>query len=672
MKFLNKFWKRIRLGFDRSISGSWFKQILWLLSIFLVIGGIFIVVNRMYPASSRFDEWDIIGLLFGTDSDHVANNGNVYFGYLVIIIGAIIFNGLLISFFANIMQGRVDDFRKGHVKYPFDNHVVILGYNEMVPDIVKQLVKIYPKSDIAIQTTLDVENVRTRLFTKLDSKEEKNVVFINNQRDSEEALVDILVYKAVKVYILGEDEDVDRDAMSINCLKKIAGICAEFKRKDRLPCVTFLQNQSSFVFFQTADITKEIKDRIDFMPFNFDEVWARKVLVTGRSDMNGVTYTPLDREGIDKDCYKYVHLVILGMTPMGLMLAIEAAHVAHYPNFITKGKKTLITFVDVEARREMDYLTSCFNRFFDQCDYTYKEIEKGRLVYEECFKSVNPSGSFLDIEFEFIKSNVADDLMRQMLSDWAGDKSQILTIAVCFLHSARNIATALYMPDKVYENEIMLLVKQNMSGELLNLVRVDPSAADQRKDEYVKYRNIRPFGMQNDGYEVGETIESWAKNVNYLYSYYYDNDRVPADYPIETVDAMWNGLSVADKWSSMYNVLAIPGKLRSVGVDYKDKSSWRKLTDDEIELLAQVEHNRWNVERLLCGYRPTNVEETEQVRDDIENKRGKKLKKYYKKREIHYDIRPYDELGDDETGLNVKRFDVGVVTGMIDIIKHGK
>ncbi len=672
MKFINKFWKRIRLGFDRSISGSWFKQILWLLSIFLVIGGIFIVVNRMYPASSRFDEWDIIGLLFGTDSDHVANNGNVYFGYLVIIIGAIIFNGLLISFFANIMQGRVNDFRKGYVKYPFDNHVVILGYNEMVPDIVKQLVKIYPKSDIVIQTSLDVENVRTRLFTKLDSKEEKNVVFINNQRDSEEALVDVLVHKAIKVYILGEDEDMDRDAMSINCLKKIAGICADFKRKDRLPCVTLLHNQSSFVFFQTADITKEIKDRIDFIPFNFDEVWARKVLVTGRSDMNDVTYTPLDREGIDKDCDKYVHLVILGMTPMGLMLAIEAAHVAHYPNFITKGKKTLITFVDVEARREMDYLTSCFNRFFDQCDYTYKEIEKGQLVYEESFKSVNPSGSFLDIEFEFIKSNVADDLMRQKLSDWADDKGQILTIAVCFLHSARNIATALYMPDKVYENEIMLLVKQNMSGELLNLVRVDPSAADQRKEEYVKYRNIRPFGMQNDGYEVGETIESWAKNVNYLYSYYYDNDRVPADYPIETVDAMWNGLSVADKWSSMYNVLTIPGKLRSVGVDYKNESSWRQLTDDEIELLAQVEHNRWNVERLLCGYRPTNVEETEQVRDDIENKRGKKLKKYYKNREIHYDIRPYDDLCNDETGINVKRFDVGVVTGMIDIIKHGK
>lgn len=671
-KVLSRFWKRVKLGFDRSISGSWGKQILWLLSFFLIFGGLFIVVNRMYPSDSRFDEWDIIGLFFGQDSNYLADNGNVYFGYLVVIIGAIIFNGLLISFFANIMQGKVNDFRKGHVKYSFDKHVVILGYNDMVPDIVKQLVKLYPKCDIAIQTTLDVENVRTKLYTKLDEKEERNIVIINNQRDSEEALTDIVVHKARKVYILGEDEDVDRDAISINCLKKIADICAKHNRTDRLQCVTLLQNQSSFVFFQTADITKDIKERIEFIPFNFDEVWARKVLVTGKSEINGVTYTPLDREGIAGDSEKYVHLVILGMTPMGLMLALEAAHVAHYPNFITKGKKTKITLVDIEARREMDFMTSCFNSFFDQCDYTYMEIEKGKVGFEERFKSITPTGSFLDIEFEFIQSNVADDMMRQKLSDWADDKEQILTIAVCFQKSARNIATALYMPDKVYENEIMLLVKQNTSGELLNLVRIDPSASDQRPGEYVKYRNIRPFGMNNDGYEVGERIENWAKNINYLYSYYYDNNKIPTDYPKDKIDMMWNDLSVSDKWSSMYNVLTIPGKMRSVGMDYQDKNVWRALKDDEIELLARVEHNRWNVERLLCGYRPTNEEETAKIKDDIDQKSNKKLKRYYKNRNIHYDIRPYDELCNDETGFNVRRFDVGVVEGMFDVVKNGE
>ena len=273
----------------------------------------------------------------------------------------------------------------------------------MVPDLYKKLCAMYPKTDIVIQTTLDVENVRTKLLSKLDDKEERNLVLINNQRDSVEALENVVVDRALKVYIIGDDEDVDHDAVSINCLKKISDICGERKRPNKLECVTYLQNQSSFVLFQTADISEDIKDRIEFMPFNFDEIWSRKVLVTGRSDMNNVTYTPLDRDGIDADSEKFVHLVIIGMTPMGAMLAIEAAHIAHYPNFITKGKKTRITLIDVEARREMDYMTSCFNRFFDQCDYTYTEIEKAKVTHEEVFKSINDTGSFIDIEFEFIK-----------------------------------------------------------------------------------------------------------------------------------------------------------------------------------------------------------------------------------------------------------------------------
>ena len=668
MKLFNRFWKRVRLGFDRSISGSWAKQVLLLGTIIVVFGAILLLANTFFSNDSRFDEWDIIGLFFGYDSDIVARNGNMFFGYLVIIIGAIIFNGLLITFFANIMQGRVNDFKKGHIKYTFDRHVVILGYNDMVPDLVKQLIKLYPKSDIAIQTTLDVENVRTRLFTKLDAKEEGNVVIINNQRDSDEALENIVVHKAEKVYILGEDEDIDRDSISINCLKKISDICAAHNREGRLQCVTLLQNQSSFVLFQTADITKEIKERVDFIPFNFDEVWARKVLVTGRSDMNNVTYIPLDRDGITASTEQYVHLVIIGMTPMGSTLAIEAAHIAHYPNFVTKGKRTKITLVDVEARREMDYMTSCFNRFFDQCDYTYMEVENGRKVYEEKFNSVNPEGSFLDLEFEFIKSNVADDYMRAKLAEWADDKEQILTVVVCFKQSARNIATALYMPDKVYENEIVLLVKQNTTGELLNLVRIDQSSDDKRIGEFVKYRNIQPFGMQNDGYKVDEMIEHWAKRINYLYTYYYDNDRIPDAYPQDTVDSLWNNLSVSDKWSSVFNALTIPGKLRSIGIDFRNKNGRRELTEQELDILSRVEHNRWNVDKLLAGFRPTNAEETELVRDDIDNKKGKKLKKYYKNRTVHYDIRPFEDLRCDETGLNVSRYDVGVVKGMFDIV----
>lgn len=67
-----------------------------------------------------------------------------------------------------------------------------------------------------------------------------------------------------------------------------------------------------------------------------------------------------------------------------------------------------------------------------------------------------------------------------------------------------------------------------------------------------------------------------------------------------------------------------------------------RLTKAQIELMAEVEHNRWNMEKLLLGYRkPTPAEEI--LCQD------KAVRKEYKnKRFVHTDIRPFCEL-DEET-----------------------
>lgn len=54
--------------------------------------------------------------------------------------------------------------------------------------------------------------------------------------------------------------------------------------------------------------------------------------------------------------------------------------------------------------------------------------------------------------------------------------------------------------------------------------------------------------------------------------------------------------------------------------------------------LSIVEHNRWNVEKLLLGYRPVTEEEQKKIDLNIA------LKGDYRRSMIHYDIRPYDAL----------------------------
>lgn len=101
-------------------------------------------------------------------------------------------------------------------------------------------------------------------------------------------------------------------------------------------------------------------------------------------------------------------------------------------------------------------------------------------------------------------------------------------------------------------------------------------------------------------------------------------------YEKDTVDDEWEKIRIFDKWSNVYNVSAIPIKLNSIGgLDH---------LNENIVVLAQVEHNRWNVEKLLMGFRPTTDEEHQKILN------GKKTKKEYQNEFIHDNIRPFKEL----------------------------
>lgn len=49
----------------------------------------------------------------------------------------------------------------------------------------------------------------------------------------------------------------------------------------------------------------------------------------------------------------------------------------------------------------------------------------------------------------------------------------------------------------------------------------------------------------------------------------------------------------------------MPFKLRGIGLKFaKNKIVNANLIPEIIDLLSEVEHNRWNVEKLLLGFRP--------------------------------------------------------------------
>jgi len=85
--------------------------------------------------------------------------------------------------------------------------------------------------------------------------------------------------------------------------------------------------------------------------------------------------------------------------------------------------------------------------------------------------------------------------------------------------------------------------------------------------------------------------------------------------------------------------MTIPSKMRSIGLTEDDWEKFYDISQQDIEILAQVEHNRWNVEELLLGYRKPKKDEDKYVYPEFAGKL-KKNKDLF----VHHDIRPFDQL----------------------------
>lgn len=356
-----------------------------------------------------------------------------------------------------------------------------------------------------------------------------------------------------------------------------------------LRCNVLIEYQSTFALFQGKKMHEQICRYVDFVPFNFYEMWAQKVLVGGDyslQDGGKVNYLPLDREVMTD---KYVHFVVVGASRMGVALMTEASRIAHFANY--KNHKTRITLIDEHACEEAAILKSRYAAFFRSVNVYYNgettpHAGSGQL------------GSYLDIEFHFLEGRIESDLIREKLTAWATDPRQLLTIAICLNQPPVSLATGIYLPDAIYRHKIPVLIRQEVSCS--TLTSLESSAND-------RFAHVRPFGMIDDCYDVDLNNDIIPRLVHYIYSNFgCFETKNPTE---QELAACWNDIDVIHKWSNRYHADTIPVKLRAVGytnITRYDIGDFKKIDwtgfEKHVELLAPIEHNRWNIERLLAGF----------------------------------------------------------------------
>ncbi len=682
------------LRFDRILSQDLLRQVVILVLILCVIFLIsFLLLNasgndwQAYCENNHISKWTfpLYLLIDGNAFNNIYSSdnlgaGTVFIACLIYLAGTIIFTGMIISVMTNMIERRVENYRNGHIHYLKSGHFIIMGYDEMVPSFIRHIFKKNPNTYILILSSMGAEFIREKLSKSFNRELMDKIIINYGHRTTEESYHNIHLESAEEIYVVGYHSQPAHDAINVECMDCICHYLSSnglTQRPHKITCV--FKDLDTYAAFKTSEIFSDVnKLGIEFIPYNFFMGWAKQVFVKQYyMDANipnrRIEYPSVYGDGIVPDDPKYVHLVFIGTTNFAVAFAMEAAHILHFPNFNKNKKlKTLITFIDLNADKEKDEFIARNRHFFEVQSYIYQDlseesqVEKSTIIPPTVFNEGN--GDFLDVEFEFIKGDLFSSKVQNEIRKWANAKSeQYLSIFLATSDQRKNFAMGMNMPDEVYNQGINIFIRQDRSDNFVtNLRRADniqlPYTIITDGEEKVetrtsKYAHIYPFGMNETAYSADNKSLNRAKLINYLYAtadyetYSFQDLKVLEAIDPHVVraesDRLWKDLIVSHKWSNLYSSYAIRTKLATLrairGKEPDDrKKDTQALSDYEIKEMAIVEHNRWNVEKLLMGYRKARHDEDKYMNDTIHTEGLIQNKKLF----IHHDIRPFEELDD--------------------------
>lgn len=681
------------LGFDRALSQSIGKQVLILLIAVLALFGISLFLLSAsgadwqgYCDAKGINKW-ALPLYFLIDGNsfndlytfkdyHVGKYMLVVSG-IIFVLGFILLTGAFISVMTNIVFQRVKDHRHGLIHYLKSGHYIIMGFDDMVPSIINEIFIKDPDAYVLMMSALNAETVKEKLLKSFTEKELKRIINNYGLRTSEEYYSDIHLESAAEIYIVGNRSLPAHDAMNVECVDHICSYLKSIpsdQKPKRITCV--FEDLDTYAAFKTSEIFGEVRDLgIEFVPYNFYTGWAKQVFVDQsyrekKHPRVRIAYPSVYGCGIKPDDPKRVHLVFVGISNFGAAFAMEAAHMLHFPNFdeITKKPKTLITFIEKNAEAEMAQFMTRNRHLFEVQSYYYRDLSQDTASIMEPRKDWLAQGlsayDFLDVEFEFIKGDIYSQKVQNEIKQWALDEGQYLSIFLTMADQRSNFMMGLNMPDEVYSRQVPVFIRQDRADNFVTQLRnADNKAFDYNvfeegtlKTEQRKRRfaTLYPFGMDDTAYWSIDRSFRQAMLINFLYNTAdYENfrfksladlDAMGADAIWQQAEEEWKKLSVALKWSNLYSAYNFPCKLASLramrGLEPNDTSHDLDIvSQEELDILGHVEHNRWNVEKLLMGFRKAKEDE-----DKYEHQEATKQLSSNKKLFIHHDIRPFNEL----------------------------
>ena len=421
---------------------------------------------------------------------------------------------------------------------------------------------------------------------------------------------------------------------------------------DRLRIHLVLRNQALADSLKRLPLADDLAGNTELYAYTAEDLWAMEML-----GIRPGSATRLDRQPMTAECPQFIHLVIFGTGGQSESLAIHTALTAHYPNYCRNNAlRTRITMV-ADSPDELRHFQQRYRNLLAQSYRRTVLVDDQEVHCEELAPQyAGYRDNYVDIEWEFVTGRSDNGIVSYKLQKWARDEGRQLTVAFCHADDDRNISETLSLPAAILSSTpVWLRVRDDRAVDFLK--------------QSGQYANVIPFGMTDAELPDMSLFIRMAQCVHFAYSHLRETTReeqsqgrtameVAVEIPTERqLQDLWNSprLTTPKRWSNVYNAFTLRSKMHSLGHPVEEWCTLFAISDQEVESLSEVEHNRWSVEELILGYRPTTQAEHDDILKDLT------LRSRLKSEYIHDDLRSYRELGVDETGLSVVRYDTGLI-----------
>lgn len=381
----------------------------------------------------------------------------------------------------------------------------------------------------------------------LKTCEEQGIIVLSGDAEEKELLRKAGVHKAKYVVSFCGDDSTN---IQVAILSRELAI----GRKNMLTCIVSINDPhvSQVLGGLEMEMEKANFFRLEF--FNIFEIGVRTLLKQ---------YPPYN------DLHTNPHILVVGLGDIGENLIVQVARTwrSNHKELVESGKRICITLIDKDAGSKKVSMCLRYPQLENVCEFAALELD--------------------------IKSSE----FYQSKSLFESQERYITSVYICLDEDYLGLPVALMLRKQLKDEKIPIIVQTSQDSGMVTLL------------EGGGFENIHVFGLLDRacGSEsvLGGIREALARSFHEEYLIHQKKKAQKSS--INPSNVPWEELPESLKESNRLQADHIGVKLKAIDCGITPLADWDamffKFSTEEIELMAKMEHDRWNKERLRDGWK---------------------------------------------------------------------